>query len=128
VLGLDRLPLPVGIAIAAGGLVAGIFLSFRWELPEVLWVTLALVAVFVGVFLYDYSGRALLPPTPVPGRPTSDGTSGGPAGPGPIADDGEEFLDPVIEADRIASGEVLPEVVEEPMPSDESKKPEAPAS
>jgi hypothetical protein len=117
--GVERVPLWVAIFALCAVLVSGIYLSFRWQSVGVLLATLAVVAVLAGLYLYDYSRRPLERPTPARGTASAMDRAMGEEVPG--VDDDPEFADPVIEADRISAGEVLPDVVEEeesPSPSE----------
>jgi hypothetical protein len=117
---LERIPLVGAIAIFSVILVLGIYLDLRVHLPWALYLLVVVDVALAALYLRDYAARPLeIPPSPArpaPAAPASAAVAGpasGPPAPEPPIDDSGEFADPVIEADRIASGEVLPEVGED---------------
>lgn len=127
--GLERVPFAVSVGVLAGALVLGIYLSFRFASELVLLATLALVALGAALVLIDYNARPL-EPLAVRARPSPDALESGMSEPVLAVEEDNDFADPVIEADRIAAGEVLPEVVEEgaggPAPPEPPNSPAAP--
>jgi hypothetical protein len=109
---LERVPLPAAIAIMSAVLVAGIYGSFRLGAPVLLLAALVATGSFGGLFLWDYHQR----PRAAPGAPER-GLDRAMREEVVGVEEGAEFADPVIEADRIASGEVLPDVVDADEPS-----------
>ena len=115
--GFGALPFPAAVALFAALIVAGIYLDFHWGGVWVLIAAVAAVAVLASLYLLDYSRRPIAVRPPVEGPPGATATT--------PADD-VPFDDPVIEADQIASGEVLPGVIESPAESPTNPE-EAPA-
>jgi hypothetical protein len=106
-----RIPLIGATAILAAILVAGIYAGSRlgsfWPV-----LVAAVAVVIVGVlFFRDYRERPLAAPRPRPVAPVEGSPPPDPSAP-PEPEEIDDAEDPVIEADRIASGEVLPSTVE----------------
>jgi hypothetical protein len=112
---IERIPFGGALAILGGVLVLGVFLEVRFGSALALYLAILAVVGFGALFLWDYAARPLAEPTPPrPSAPSADGAPGSPPAPpapAPFLDpqDDGTFVDPVIEADQIASGEVLPE-------------------
>jgi hypothetical protein len=119
----ERLPYAAALGIMCAVLVAGIFVDFRYLAPIALYAAIAIVVVFGGLFMLDYSRRPMVEPPPRPApivaTPGTGETAAPPSSPKrpaePFLDPKDEgaFVDPVIEADQLATGEVLPSVVED---------------
>jgi hypothetical protein len=118
--GLERLPFVGALALLSAVLVLGIYLDLRWGSPLALYVSIAVVVGLGALYLWEYASRPMAAPSTVPGSAAGPGssTTGAPDGTPPFLDpkDEEEFVDPVIEADQIASGEVVPETEEDASP------------
>ena len=114
---LERIPLAGAVALLAALVVAGVYSALRAGFLLGFYLALAGAVLFAGAFLHDYHRR----PLAAPSRPATDTRERGLDESVPEVDESDRFVDPVIEADRIAAGEVLPDVVdEEPSPSGEA--------
>ncbi|HEV2317380.1 MAG TPA: hypothetical protein VGV89_07390 [Thermoplasmata archaeon] len=131
--GFERLTLPAVLVILSAILVVSVYLSFTVHSLWVMFGGLAVVVVVAVLFLWDYSSRPLHTAAPMAPSSTASGAAGTGEPTVTAAETGadEEFDDPVIEADQIASGEVLPDVVEDdaetpPTPTPGTLPPAAP--
>jgi hypothetical protein len=118
----DRLPFVGALAIAAALVVVGVYLDLRWSSVWALVGFAAAAAVFCGLFLAEYRLRPMAGPAP---SAAGAGSSPGDPPGAPLEELADEE-DPVMEADRIASGEVLADVVEEPEPGEVATPPAGP--
>jgi len=87
-----RVSFPVALVGMAGFVIAGVYLYVRWASPWPLVALLGAAAVLGAAFLLDYRTR------PLGEAPTG-------SDPGVGSADLSDEEDPVIEADRLASGE-----------------------
>lgn len=122
---LERFTLPTILVPLAVVLVLSIYLEITYHSFLSLLGGIAVVVALSVLFLRDYHQRPLevLAPVVVSTK-SGDGLAAGTVAEPVMIDPSEEFTDPVIEADRIASGEVLPYVVED----DEAEPGSAPPS